>query len=66
VPVSHMLETFVARVGAERLLLGTDFYSSPKLFSHPFPLYEILASDLSDADCALALGGNARRLLGIR
>ncbi|MGN6770419.1 MAG: amidohydrolase family protein [Rhizobiaceae bacterium] len=63
IPVSHMLENFVAKVGAERLLLGTDFYSSPKLFSHPFPVYEILHSDLSDAQCAAILGDNARRLL---
>ncbi|CAO3363382.1 amidohydrolase family protein [Azospirillum palustre] len=65
VPVSHMIERFVREAGAHRLLLGTDFYSSPKLFSVPFPLLEILASDLTDGDCAEILGGNARRLLGL-
>lgn len=65
VPVSHMIETFVRSAGAHRLLLGTDFYSSPKLFSSPFPLTEILASDLPDEECALILGGNARLLLGL-
>jgi uncharacterized protein len=63
VPVSHMVENFVRKIGAHRLLLGTDFYSSPKLFSHPFPVYELLASDLSDEECADILGNNARRLL---
>ncbi len=63
VPVSHMVENFVRTVGADRLLLGTDFYSSPKLFSHPFPVYELLASDISDEDCSKILGDNARRLL---
>lgn len=63
VPVSHMVENFVRTVGPERLLLGTDFYSSPKLFSHPFPVYELLASDISDDDCRKILGGNARELL---
>lgn len=65
VPVSHLLETFVRKVGADRLLLGTDFYSSPKLFNTPFPLYEILASDLSDTECRAILYGNACRLLGL-
>jgi predicted TIM-barrel fold metal-dependent hydrolase len=63
VPVSHMLENFVQKNGSHRLLLGTDFYSSPKLFSHPFPVYELLESDLSDDECANILGNNARKLL---
>ena len=65
VPVAHLIEGFVQKIGPERLLLGTDFYSSPKLFSHPFPIYELLASDISDAACDSILGGNARRLLGL-
>ena len=65
IPVAHMLENFVKSAGAERLIMGTDFYSSPKLFSFPFPIHEILASDMSDDECKLILGGNARSLLGI-
>lgn len=65
VSVAHLIESFVRRVGAHRLLLGTDFYSSPKLFNTAFPLNEILASDLSDQECREILGGNARRLLGL-
>lgn len=65
VPVSHLIESFVQKLGAHRLLLGTDFYSSPKLFSHPFPIYELLASDLTDQQCRDILGDNARRLLGL-
>jgi uncharacterized protein len=62
IPVSHQIETFARRAGAHRLLLGTDFYSFPKLFNTAFPLNEILASDLSDEQCRLILGDNARRL----
>jgi predicted TIM-barrel fold metal-dependent hydrolase len=65
ISVAHLIESFVASAGAERLLLGTDFYSVPKLFNHPFPIFELLGSDLSDVDCAAILGGNARRLLGL-
>jgi predicted TIM-barrel fold metal-dependent hydrolase len=65
VSVAHLIESFVARNGAERLLLGTDFYSMPKLFNHPFPIYELLESELDDAQVQAILGDNGRRLLGI-
>jgi len=65
VSVSHLIETFVRKVGAERLLLGTDFYSFPKLFNTAFPLNEILSSDLTDEECQSILFGNARRLLSL-
>lgn len=65
ISVAHLIESFVRQAGAQRLLLGTDFYAAPKLFNQPFPIYELLASDLSDEDCAQILGGNARRLLGL-
>jgi uncharacterized protein len=65
VSVGHLIETFIAEVGAERLVLGTDYYSEPQLFSHPFPVAELLASDLDDAVVAEVLGGTARRLLGL-
>lgn len=65
VSVSHLIEIFVRKVGAHRLLLGTDFYSFPKLFNTAFPLNEILASDLTDEECRAILYGNAKRLLSI-
>jgi predicted TIM-barrel fold metal-dependent hydrolase len=65
VSVSHLIEIFVRRVGAHRLLLGTDFYSFPKLFNTAFPLNEILESDLTDDECRTILSGNARRLLSL-
>lgn len=65
VSVAHLVENFVQHVGADRLLLGTDFYSAPKLFNHPFPLFELIKSDLTTEQCALILGGNARRLLAL-
>jgi len=57
------LRLLVEVMGAERVMLGTDF---------PFPLGElepgstIRACDaLSDADCAALLGGNARRFFDL-
>jgi uncharacterized protein len=62
-PVGHGLRDFIEEVGADRLLFGSDLYSTPA-FTIPFPLYEILASDfITDDDCRKILGGNARRLL---
>ena len=65
ISVSHMLDNFINVVGAERLLFGSDFYSTPELFKVPYPLSEIGAMELSPDDRAAILGGNARKLLGM-
>jgi len=59
------IEAFARRFGAERVVFGTDLYSPPlgRRTSHLLP--QILESALSDADKALILGGNARRLFRV-
>lgn len=61
--VAHGLDQFVETVGADRLLLGTDFYTSPRLYQVPFPLYELINLGLADDDLAAVLGGNAKELI---
>jgi predicted TIM-barrel fold metal-dependent hydrolase len=60
--VAHGLDHFVQVAGHDRLLFGTDYYSSPKVMHTPFPLYELLASSLPDEAKRAVLGGNSRRL----
>ena len=62
--IAHFMPAFIANVGAERLVFGTDFYSTPRLFEVPYALYELLNSDIAPEALEKVLGGNARRLLG--
>jgi predicted TIM-barrel fold metal-dependent hydrolase len=59
------IHDLVLRIGAERVVFGTDLYSPPlgKRISHLAG--QIATAELPDADKALILGGNARRLFGI-
>jgi len=59
------IEVFAGRFGAQRVVFGTDLYSPPlgRRISHLLP--QIRESALSDADKALILGGNARRLFRV-
>lgn len=54
----------VARLGAERLLFGTNLYSHHRRDLAPC-IAEVLDADISDADRRLVLGGNARRLFAL-
>ncbi len=59
------IEDFARRFGAERVVFGTDLYSTPvgRRISHLLP--QIEACDLTNDEKAAILAGNARRLFGI-
>lgn len=57
-----LLETLVARVGADRVLLGTDF---PFDMGVEDPVALVEATSLSEADRGAIRGGNAAGLLGL-
>lgn len=59
------IEDFARRFGAERVVFGTDLYSSPvgRRISHLLP--QIKASALSDQEKQMILAGNARKLFGV-
>jgi predicted TIM-barrel fold metal-dependent hydrolase len=63
--VSHGFVEFIDRVGAERLLFGSDFYSQPTFFTIPAMLYELVNSPIAPEDLRKVLGDNARRVLGV-
>jgi predicted TIM-barrel fold metal-dependent hydrolase len=59
------IEEFAGRFGAERVVFGTDLYSTPvgRRISHLLP--QIKESALSREEKQLILAGNAQRLFGI-
>jgi predicted TIM-barrel fold metal-dependent hydrolase len=62
------VEGYVRRVGAERLLLGTDLYTQgtrPLTYQVPFSLLEVPQLDFSVAEKELILYGNAAKLFGL-
>jgi predicted TIM-barrel fold metal-dependent hydrolase len=65
ISVGHMIDRFIETAGSDRLCLGTNFYSFPRLFSTPFPLAEIHELGLAPDALRAVLGGNARRILGL-
>jgi predicted TIM-barrel fold metal-dependent hydrolase len=60
------IEDFARNFGVERVVFGTDLYSTPvgRRISHLLP--QIKESALSDIEKQLILAGNARRLFGIK
>lgn len=62
---TQMLGPFIARHGAERLILGTDLYSPPLAYHNQHLLPQLLEADISEPEKRLILAGNLRRILGL-
>ncbi|NUU24287.1 MAG: amidohydrolase family protein [Streptomycetaceae bacterium] len=60
-----LVEPFVRRHGASRLVYGSDLYSAPLGYRRTHVLGQILAADLPDDEKRLILAGNTRRILGL-
>ncbi|MGR6999367.1 amidohydrolase family protein [Yinghuangia aomiensis] len=60
-----LVEPFVRRHGATRLVFGTDLYSAPLGYRRTHVLGQILESDLSDHDKQQILADNTRRILNL-
>jgi predicted TIM-barrel fold metal-dependent hydrolase len=64
--LARVIDSVVAEVGAERVLFGTDLYTSPRMWNYPVGLMEVSASvDLTPAQKAQIVHGNAARLFGL-
>ncbi|WP_436774627.1 amidohydrolase family protein [Yinghuangia sp. YIM S09857] len=60
-----LVEPFVRRHGASRLVFGTDLYSAPLGYRRTHVLGQILDSDLPDDDKRQILAANTRRILNL-
>jgi predicted TIM-barrel fold metal-dependent hydrolase len=63
-PALDAIRAFCARVGAERLVYGSDLLVTPPSEHFPWPLFEILASPITEDDRGLVLASNIRRIFG--
>jgi predicted TIM-barrel fold metal-dependent hydrolase len=61
-PLLRLMDRFVDRFGADRLLFGTDFYADPVTYNHPAVRDELLASSLSADQLEQVFWGNAARV----
>jgi predicted TIM-barrel fold metal-dependent hydrolase len=61
---SRGVERAVRRVGAERLVFGSNYYSMSRI-GRVVALDAVEGAELDEAQKAAILGGNARRLLGL-
>jgi predicted TIM-barrel fold metal-dependent hydrolase len=61
--LARVIDSVVSNFGAERVLFGTDLYTTPRMWNYPAGLIEVSSSkDLTDADKAQITYGNAARL----
>ena len=60
-PERMLVDSLVADLGAERVLFGSDLIGR----SQASQMAKVAFADISDADKALVLGGNAARLFGL-
>ena len=64
--LARVVDSIVAEVGVERVLFGTDLYTTPRMWNYPVGLLEVAAStDLTAEDKAAITYGNAARLFNL-
>jgi len=61
--LARVIDTVVGEFGAERVLFGTDLYTTPRMWNYPVGLIEVASStDLTTAQKSQITYGNAARI----
>jgi uncharacterized protein len=64
--LARVIDTVVSEFGAERVLFGTDLYTTPRMWNYPVGLIEVASSTtLTAAQKAQIAYGNAERLFSL-
>lgn len=61
--IGRVVETFTQEVGADRLVFGSDLYTSPLMYNYSPDLFQVRHADISEEERSLVLEENAKRLL---
>jgi uncharacterized protein len=63
-PQLDVIRSFSTKIGADRLLYGSDLLVMPPSEHFPGPLFEILAAPITNEQRGKILGGNINRIMG--
>lgn len=63
--IGRVVETMVENLGADRLVFGSDLYTSPLMYRYSSDLFQVRKADITEEQREMILEENTKRLLNI-